>query len=361
MKTHPVLLKAAMLTALIITGSLFSTISAAHPENPTMDSIDNQQLYLVIKSNNVEYIGHIIKDDGREVLINTEKLGKIYIPKADIRSIEKISDTKAIIRGDYYSAGPFVTRYAFTTNALPLRKGSNYAKLNLYGPEVHFALTNNFSLGIMSTWAISPFIVVGKYGFNTKNPKLNYSVGTLLGNSGYINNMKTWGGLHFGNITYGTPKDNITLGAGFGYVVPGVTNKEAPEGDYLTSSAYYAAQTERPVYPAMGPVFSFGAITKVGAKASFIFDSMFTLGSVKITKVSNVFVGYDSQYFVRDGRENFTAFILMPGMRFQTKENSAFQVTLTTVSIHSKSIEDANIGAESITFPMPSCSWFFKF
>jgi len=358
MKITSIKLKVALLT-LFAGLCLSNTVSAnTLSDKITMDSIDNEQLYMIVKTNNIEYIGYILKDDGREVLITTEKLGKIYIPKADIKSIEKISDRKAIIRGEYFSAGPFITRYIFTTNALPISKGMNYARLNLYGPEVHFALSDNFSFGILTTWAVSPFIFSGKYSFNTKNPKINYSVGTLMGNSGYINNMKTWGGLHYGNITYGTAKDNLTLGAGFGYIIPGVNEQEAPVGNYVNSAAYYAAQTDRPVHPAYGPVFSFSGITKVGSKASFIFDSMLTFGTAKITKVSTVPTsGFDSQYFVRDGIDHFAAIVIMPGMRFQTWENSAFQVSLNTIRI----IGSGNSSDDDITFPLPSCSWFYRF
>jgi len=328
-------------------------------DNLVMDSLDIEQLYLIKKVNNLEYIGHILKDDGREVLIETEKLGKIYIPKADILSIQKIEDKKAIIREKYYDAGPFTTRYIFTTNALPINKGNNYARLNLYGPEVHFAISDHFSFGILTTWAVSPFMFSGKYSFTTKDPKLNFSVGTLLGTSGYINNMKTWGALHYGNITYGTPKDNITFGAGFGYVIPGVTKTEAPVGNYPNSASYYAAQTEQPVYPASGPVFSLSGITKVGSKASFVFDSMFALGYAKMTLISTVpHSGFDYAYTVQEKVDNFSAIILMPGMRFQTKENSAFQISLNTVKIFNAGDSSTD---NSVSFPLPSCSWFFRF
>jgi hypothetical protein len=355
MKKLTVILKATMLAF------LFSTLSvkAATPsESVVMDSIDNEQLYLVVKNNNIEYVGYILQDDGREVLISTEKLGKIYIPKADIRAIEKISDTRAIIRGEYFSAGPFVTRYIFTTNALPISKGMNYARINLYGPEVHFALSDNFSFGILTTWAVSPFILSGKYSFNTKNPKLNYSIGTLMGNSGYMNNMKTWGGLHYGNVTYGTPKDNITFGAGYGYLVPGVTETEAPEGVYYTSEAYSNAQIERPTYPAHGPIFSFAGITKVGSKASFIFDSMLGFMSLRTTFVSTTYTDFNTRYIVRDGIDKATVLVLMPGMRFQTRENSAFQISLNTIKIFNSNNNSSN---EDTTFPLPSCSWFYRF
>ena len=48
----------------------------------TIKTIEDTQLYLIVKNNNVEYVCQILSDDGREVLIYTEKLGKIYIPKS---------------------------------------------------------------------------------------------------------------------------------------------------------------------------------------------------------------------------------------------------------------------------------------
>lgn len=356
MKTFAVYFKVLTTVISLTLSSLFSTIAAAHPEKLLIDTIDSGQLYSIVKTNNLEYIGYILKDDGREVLIETEKLGKIYIPKADIRSIEKISDTKAIIRGEYFDSGPFTTRYIFTTNALPIRKGMNYARINLYGPEVHFALSDNFSLGILASWTASPFVVSAKYSFATENPKVNLSLGTLMGNSGYINNMKTWGGLHYGNVTYGNAKDNITFGAGYGYLVPGVTETEATPGTYYTSEAYYAAQIERPTYPAKGPVLSLSGITKVGSKASFIFDSMISFISVKTTIVNSTYTGNNVRYIVNDGVERVTALILMPGMRFQTKENTAFQISLNTVKIF-----NISNSSDNISFPLPSCSWFYRF
>ena len=38
---------------------------------------------------------------------------------------------------------PFMTRYHFTNNALPNKKGDHYFLLSLFGPEVHFGMTEN--------------------------------------------------------------------------------------------------------------------------------------------------------------------------------------------------------------------------
>lgn len=335
-----------------------------HSKNPPEDT----NTYVITKTNGTEYIGKILSDDGREVLIQTENMGKIYIPKSDIRSIVKVTDRKSIVRGEFHAEGPFTTRHAFTTNALPIKKGENYALINLYGPEVHFALTNHFNLGLMSTWAASPLVLAMKYTIPTKYEKLNFSVGTLWGTSGYFNNFEGYGGLHFTNVTFGDRKNNITFSAGYGYI-SNFKGKElvkpatyfSTNGNYNYIYDYYASTMTK------GPLFSIAGIIKVGAKASFIFDSM--LGTFNTSRRENSYVYstiqeatppnfnngiYQSVVRIEIKRStNVIALFLMPGMRFQTKENRAFQVSLAGVAVFDH--------GDNQSFPIPMCTWFYKF
>ncbi|MFM7234591.1 MAG: hypothetical protein ACKOZM_08365, partial [Flavobacteriales bacterium] len=104
----------------------------------------------VVMTNGNEYIGTITKDDGREILLNSESVGPIFLLKSDIRTIHDAESPKSVVQGEFRDTGPFTTRYCFTTNALGIKKGENYTMLNLYGPEVHLALTDRFSTGIMT-------------------------------------------------------------------------------------------------------------------------------------------------------------------------------------------------------------------
>jgi hypothetical protein len=329
------------------------TGSTAYAHDSLTVSKDNKnqstQLYRVVKNNQTEYVCQILNDDGREVLIYTDKLGKIYIPKSEIISIEKIQDTKSIIRGEYYEAGPFTTRYAFTTNALPIKKGSNYAIINLYGPEAHFALSNKFSIGVMSTWIASPFVVALKYSFKTKDEKVNFSLGTLLGTTSYINSFRGYGGLHFGNVTFGDAKQNFTVAAGYAYLNSGEQNSDT----YNTTIGYQSPKSH-------GPIFSIAGITKVGVKASFIFDSMigvFDYNESSISYTTNPDYSTTTTYKYTPARS--IAMFLMPAMRFQSTENKAFQISLAGVSIFK--IKGSNGSDDSATFPLPMCTWFYKF
>lgn len=339
--------------------------------------------YVITRNNGVEVIGKIISDDGREVLINTVALGNIYIPKSEIKSIKVINVAEDIIRGEYRSTGAFTTRYQFSTNSFPIKKGENYAIVNLYGPEVHFAVTNNFSVGIMSTWIASPLVLALKYTIPTRNEKLNFGVGTLLGTTGYFNQARGFGGLHWGMVTYGTRMNNITFSAGISYLNPGsggmnnnysyytpgtyaaIQDQNNPTNFYYDSNIPYQTINIKPA-TTVAPVLGIGGITSVGKKASFVFDAMLFFGSKK-EKSYNQDVQYvtnpiNSQpLYTQVGAlqtSNLqtiksTAFIFMPGMRFHKNENRAFQVSLAGVV--------GKRNGTRFSFPMPMCTWFYKF
>jgi hypothetical protein len=86
----------------------------------------------VVLTNGNEYIGVIKTDDGRELFLQTDNVGPLYINKSDIRSIKNIDNPKDVVAGEFRDNGPFTTRYCFTTNALGINKGENYTMLNLY-------------------------------------------------------------------------------------------------------------------------------------------------------------------------------------------------------------------------------------
>jgi len=332
-------------------------------------------LYVVTKHDGTEYIGKILSDDGREVLIETQVLGRIYIPKSEIRSIEKVKDPSSIVYGEYQSVGPFTTRYCFTTNALPIKKGENYAMINLYGPEVHFALSDHFSLGIMSTWIASPMVAAAKYSFATRKEKLNWSVGTLMGSSGYLNLFRGFGGLHFANITLGNRKNNITFAAGYGYAKSGRSADETPvDGVYYDSTGMgfdYRYNLNGTMPMTKGPIFSVAGIAKVGAKASFVFDSMVGVFSDEVSTetvtvlreeywTGNTWTppSYKSEVITRS--RTTVALFIMPAMRFQKTDKQAFQVALAGVALF-RSITREPGDNKNNSFPFPMCTWFYRF
>lgn len=344
---------------LLLLTFLLSVISIKAQVNKK-DSIQSSSQFLITKHNGAEFTGTIISDDGREILIETKTLGKIYIPKSEVKSIVKIVDQSSIVNGEFQSTGPFTTRYAFTNNALPIVKGENYTMVNLFGPEVHFAVSNNFNIGIMSTWIASPLVLAMKYSIKTNDEEVNFSIGTLLGSTGYLNNFKGYGGLHWLSMTLGSRKNNVTFSAGYAYLQSGRKISNPEVGVY--HNEYPPMVNElRPM--TRGPILSAAGIFKVGAKVSFIFDSMFGFFKQEQTKseyeeltpgnyYNGASIAPTFNYVVTKEEYLTTALFVMPGLRFQHSDRKAFQICIAGVSM---------FGQRNVSFPFPMCSWFTKF
>jgi hypothetical protein len=260
---------------------LFFTFSFLVTCNSQVESAQKDTtLRLIEKHDGTRYIAKILSDDGRELLLETEALGKLYLPKSEVKRISIIEDVGELKDGEFMEDSPFTTRYAFTNNALPIEKGNDYAMLNLFGPEIHFAVSNRLNLGVMTTWIGSPLAIVGKFTIPTLNDKINFSLSTIFGTIGYLNNFRNFGGLHWGTLTIGDRRNNASFSGGVGYY----------DGE-------------------VRPIISFAGIFKVSGKSSFFYDSMIAFNQSSAT------------------------FYLMPGMRFQTSEKKAFQFALAGVSI----------------------------
>ena len=364
-----------ILLFLILCVSLMSNAQVAKSEGDTLK-------YLIVRNNGVEYVGQILSDDGRELLILTQQLGRIYIAKSEVKSVTLVNEQTDFKAGEYLGKGVFTTRYQFTTNAFPIEKGDNYALINLYGPEVHFGILPNLSVGIMATWIASPIALALKYTIPTQNPKLNFGLGTIMASSGYLNQAKGYGGLHWGMATYGTRRSNATLSLGYGYFNSGFsfTNQDA-----YYQPGTYAAVLNQGVYsfpiPEMltyenevgsfkSPIIGISGIAAVSKKASFIWDFMFIGGNTR-----KVFDFQEVQYFYdqNTGQPSTVVYndpfidvkstnmVFMPGMRFQKDENKAFQVTLAGIIGKREIMMATGTNTKNYSFPVPMLSWFYKF
>lgn len=332
--------------SLFILFSLISYSSISQVQSETNSSKKEGQLILVVMNNGEQIVGELLSDDGREVLLLTKNKGKIYLPKIDIKEIKEFKEEKRIVDGEYILEGSFTTRYAFTTNALPIKKYVNYAMINLYGPEIHFAVTNNLSLGVMTTWWGSPLALAAKYTIKTKNEKLNFAIGSITGAAIYHTIFNSaYGTLNWATTTYGNRINNISFSAGY------IASKIDPDNNNTLTS-----------HISKGPMFSLAGIYKVGKNTSVFFDSM--LADTKKNQEREIYIQTTDQYgyttytptIVNELKEN-VSFFIMPGIRIQQTESRAFQFSCAGVVNYSRT----NNGSFSkISFPIPMCSWLFK-
>ena len=82
-----------------LTLCLWLTFSMSFSQDDQDYSNGNQ--YVISRYDGGEYIGEIISDDGREILIITQSIGKIYIRKSMISSIKKIENGEITYDEDY--------------------------------------------------------------------------------------------------------------------------------------------------------------------------------------------------------------------------------------------------------------------
>src|SRR5688572_8801120 len=161
---------------------LFATFTQA--QNPGTDLSDTSK-YVVTKFDGKKYHGFILSDDGREIYMQTDEVGKIYILKSDLKRMEQLLSSDKRVGLDTNKVSPFYTRYCFSHNAFPFKKGEHYTVINAYGPEIHFAVRDRLSIGFVSTWLISPMVLSARYSFRKKESDVNFSIGSYFGTSSY--------------------------------------------------------------------------------------------------------------------------------------------------------------------------------
>lgn len=290
-------MKKLFLLALLM--SIFSIAGQAQAKN---DSIKTAKIYVIIKNDGTEFIGQILSQDAREVLIKTEKIGDVIIPKHEVKEIRELKPGDVNQNGEYIAGEIFATRYFLTTNALSIKKGDSYIQWNLFGPDIQFGIADNFTVGAMTTWVAIPIIGSAKYTFELSE-NLNFGVGTLLGTGSWINPGFGFA-LPFGALTFGNEKTNINLMGGYASVF----------GDQVGGGGT--------------PLFSIGAMVKASKKVSFVFDS-----------------------FIVPKGNNFDGFaILIPGVRVQTGKDKAFQFGLG----------GAVSNGQAVPIPFPMMQWYRK-
>ena len=314
---------------------LFTELLAQNPQDTVKATLS--PTHRIIKNDNSQYIGTILSQDAREVLILTEKLGEIIIPKHEIKEIRELQP-------DDYKGGVFIgeeffaTRYFLTTNGLPVKKGESYTQWNIFGPDFQFAVADNLGLGIMTSWVGMPIVGTIKYSINL-GETFNMALGGLLGTGSWA---KPGFGmmLPFTAFTMGNRTHNINFSTGYGlvfyttenynYTTELSTKEKAREGRFLLS---LAGMTK--VSPAISLVFD-SFIVPPGAFREYIeyewYDSINGVMEVKTTKRSP------------------GLFIFVPGIRWQTQPYQAFQFGFTGMRFE----------GEFLPVPIPMLQWYRK-
>lgn len=275
--------------------------------------------FLIETYNGGQFVGEIIKQDEKEVIINTKDRGQIAIPKYEVKIIRQLKAGELNVKGDYLPEEVFSTRYFITTNGLPIKKGENYVLWNIYGPEMQFGVGKNIGVGIMTSWIGMPVIGSAKFSINVSE-KLNLGLGTLLGTGSWAAPDFVLA-LPYGVLTYGDRRNNINFSGGYGYVA------------YDTEGGGKA-------------LISIAGMKKVGKKVSLVFDS-FIVPEVRFTNST-----YNPNTDIETTTSKYSVLaIIIPGIRIQDAPDKAFQFGFAGVYGN----------GEMVPVPIPFLQWYRKF
>jgi len=323
---------------LIVTMLSMGNVSAQSQKDTTAF-----QMNVIVKHDGTEFVGRIISQDAREVLIETATIGQVVVPKHEIKEIRALAANDFSITGVYMPDEVFATRYFITTNGLPIKKGESYIQWNPYGPDMQFGVGKNFGLGIMTTWVACPIIGTAKYSIPLKE-KTSLGLGVLLG-TGSWSVPEFAMALPFASMTFGDRKANISFSAGYGSVRHPQEEYNAAYGTYRTTKV-----TEGRA------MFSVAFMFKAGRKVSFVFDSILVPAG-KDQMVTGVNYYWDQNtgqpgppqtYKYKKERPSFSLFI--PGIRWQFDSKRAFQFGFAGLSS----------GGDTVPVPIPMIQWYRK-
>lgn len=331
MKTPQQILFASLFLFLVTTAPCFAQAPA-----------DSSKIHIVVKHDGIEFIGRIISQDAREVMMETTTIGQVIIPKYEIKEIREVNPKDFSVSGQYIPNEVFSTRYFITTNGLPIEKGESYIQWNLYGPDVQFGVAKNFGVGVMTTWIACPIVASAKYSIKlSKNTSLG--LGTLLGTGSWTAPEFALA-LPFAALTFGDRKANITFSAGYGAV-----SSKRYEYDMYTGQSRSRKHTENRML--LSTAFMF----KVGPKVSFVFDTFIvTRGkSYQATEYTMYFNQNTGTYEPTQRavvKQRYGGALVIPGIRWQMDSKRAFQFGFTGLKA----------GGDWVPTPIPMVQWFRK-
>jgi hypothetical protein len=250
-------IKISILMLAICVAGMISTLSA----QDYADSLGVQK-YRITKQDGGVLVGKMRKNDAVEVILVTDNIGEVVIPKHVIREIKALQEDDFLKDGSIRANNGFHTRYFLTTNGFGLKKNESYVQWNLYGPDFQVAINDRITAGLVTSWIGVPLI---------GSVKTTFPVG-----------------------------EGVRMGVG---ALAGTGSYAAPSFFFTLPFAAVTVGYQR--FSTGGFITSFGGVAELTPKLAFVFDSFFLMNQA--------------------GGPLSAGFII-PGLRWNQNENKAFQI-----------------------------------
>ena len=256
--------------------------------------------YRITKQDGGVLVGKMKKNDAVEVILVTDNLGDVVIPKHMIREIKELKADDFRKDGSIRANNGFHTRYFLTTNGFGLKKNESYVQWNLYGPDFQVAINDRITAGLVTSWIGIPLIGSVKTTFPV-GEGVRMGVGALAGTGSYAA-PSFFFTLPFAAITVGDQRRNFNVSGGYGLV----GYQQFSTGGFITS---------------------FGGAAELTPKLAFVFDSFFLMNQA--------------------GGPLSAGFII-PGLRWNQSESKAFQIGFAGIISNGR----------TAPVPLPMLQWF---
>ena len=278
---------------------LFTALANGASAQDYADSLGVVQ-YRITKQDGGVLVGKMKKNDAVEVILVTDNLGDVVIPKHMIREIKELKASDLYKDGSLRPSNGFHTRYFLTTNGFGMRKNESYVQWNLFGPDFQVAVSEKVTAGVMTSWIGVPLIGSIKTTFPV-GEGVRLGLGALAGTGSYAA-PSFFFTLPFAAVTVGNQRKNFNIAGGYGLI---------------------AFQQ----YSTGGFISSLGASFDVTNKLSFIFDSFF---------------------LVNQQGGPLSAGFIIPGLRWNQSESRAFQIGFAGIINNGR----------ATPVPFPVLQWF---
>jgi hypothetical protein len=167
------------------------------------------------------FIGTLVEEDSLSLVLKTESLGEIKIPKNNIKSRTELKEVKKV-GSEFWLPNPQSSRYFWAPNGYGLKENeSYYQNIWILYNQFSFGLTNNFSLGagvlplFLFAGESTPIWIVPKLSIPVVENKFNIGTGAFLGT--ILGEDTGLFGLLYGTTTFGSRDKNVSFGLAYGF------------------------------------------------------------------------------------------------------------------------------------------------
>ncbi len=251
-----------------------SQMVLAQQVTPPPAPADTTQLWRVQTHDGNEFVGRIDEQTDEHVVLRTESLGIITIPRAQIRHMEPI-DVSRIVGKEVWADNPQASRYFWAPNGYGLKQGEGYYQnVWIFFNQLSYGLSDYATIGVgivplfLFEGTPSPMWLTPKLSLPLSGPngKVRMGTGVLIGtvvgdNSGAF-------GITYGTLTIGSRDMNTSLGLGYGFA----------DGEWATQ-----------------PVVTLGLMARMSRRGYFLSEN-YLIDNVGLISLGGRFVGSNMSF-----------------------------------------------------------------